>query len=468
MGNELLRPAMVDFEVAGAELGDKRLTDRLRLVARRAVEAPDVGFPQMVESDAELEGVYRFLSNKRVTVEAILAPHIAASLQRMRTRDETLIVHDTTSFEFGGESKRDGLGLMTGNGQGFFAHVALAVAPGPSRLALGVLGLEHWKRSTRKKSNHNKDTRKDGNRESLRWGRMLETVEALRAEHGFQCIHIMDREADIIDVLLNARSLGARFVIRAAHDRALMDGDDHIRERVASLIPLVKCEIALNSRSDKGRPGVVRKRHPKRSARKATLGIAGCTVEVSPGPHHKAESAVRINVVHVREIDPPPNEPAVDWLLYTSEPIETSEQLLSVVDAYRARWVIEEYFKALKTGCAIEKRQLESYRALTNVLALFIPVAWRLLIARSIARATPKAPARAILTPVQIHLLVHKLKLTAPPATAEEASYALARLGGHLRRNGDPGWQTLGRGFETLLAMQAGWQAAVDAGICDQ
>lgn len=73
MGSEVLRGSEVDTEVAAAELGDKRLTDRLRLVARRAVEAPDVGFPQMVESDAELEGFYRFLSNKRVTVEGILA-----------------------------------------------------------------------------------------------------------------------------------------------------------------------------------------------------------------------------------------------------------------------------------------------------------------------------------------------------------------------------------------------------------
>lgn len=468
MGSELSRSPKVDLEVAGADLGDKRLTDRLELVARRAVEAPDRGFPQMVESDAELEGIYRFLSNKRVTVEGILAPHIAASVERMRARGETFVVHDTTSFEFGGESKRAGLGLMVGNGQGFFAHVALAVAPGAARLALGVVGLEHWRRTTRKKSNHNKDTRKDDNRESLRWGRMLAAVEAMRVEHGLRCIHIMDREADIIDVLLNARRLEARFVIRAAHDRALLDGDDHIRERIGSLVPAVKCEVALNSRSDKGRPSVVRKRHPKRSARKATLGIAGCTVELSPGPHHPGQSAVRVNAVHVKEIEPPPNEPAVDWLLYTTEPIETPEQLVAVVDAYRARWVIEEYFKALKTGCAIEKRQLESYRALTNVLALFIPVAWRILIARSVARATPKAPARDILTSVQLRLLVHKLKLTAPLETAKDASYALARLGGHLRRNGDPGWQTLGRGFETLLAMQAGWQAAVDAGICDQ
>ena len=468
MGNALSRPAPLGSEMAGADLGDTRLSDRLSRIADCAMAAPDFGFPQMVESDAELEGIYRFLSNERVTAEAILAPHIEASLGRAASRGAVLVVHDTTSFEFGGTSRREGLGLMIGNGQGFFAHVALAVAPDASRLALGVLGLEHWRRTTRKKSNGNKNTRKDGSRESLRWGRMLDAVEAMRTERGFECIHVMDREADIIEVLLGARRLDARFVIRSTHDRALKDGEDHVRDRVASLTPRVRCEIEINSRSDRGRPGVVRKRHPKRTARKATLGIAGCTVALSPGPHHGKELPVRINVVHVHEIDALSGEPAVDWLLYTSEPIETEAQLMAVVDAYRARWVIEEYFKALKTGCAIEKRQLESYRALTNVLALFIPVAWRLLVARSVARATPTAPARTILSDVQLRLLAHKLQLPTKPKTAEDATYALARLGGHLRRNGPPGWQTLGRGLETLLAMQAGWRAAVAAGICDQ
>ena len=55
----------------------------------------------------------------------------------------------------------------------------------------------------------------------------------------------------------------------------------------------------------------------------------------------------------------------------------------------------------------------------------------------------------------------HKLKLPTVAQTAEEATYAVARLGGHLRRNGAPGWQTLGRGFEALLLMQAGWRAAI-------
>jgi hypothetical protein len=66
------------------------------------------------------------------------------------------------------------------------------------------------------------------------------------------------------------------------------------------------------------------------------------------------------------------------WFLVTAEPVETREQLELIVDAYRARWIIEEFFMALKTGCQIERRQLESYRSLSNALAIFLPIAVRL------------------------------------------------------------------------------------------
>ena len=374
-------------ELRGAELGDERLSRRLTVLAERALGAPDAGFPQMVASDAELEGVYRFLSNEKVTAEGILAPHVTATLDRAASHGTVVVIHDTTSFEFGGASQRKGLGLMIGNGQGFFAHMAVAVAPGESRLALGTLGLEHWPRPTRKHSNHNKKTRLDQERESLRWGRMLEQVELLRGDR-FSCVHVMDREADIIEVLLDARRLGARFVIRSAHDRALLDGG-RLRERIAALKPAVFKQIKLNARSDRGRPGVLRKRHPQRAARSATIGIAACAVEFSTGWFNRGQPAVAVNVVHVRELDPPDGEVPIDWLLCTTEPIGTPEQLTAVVDAYRARWLIEEFFKALKTGCALEKRQLESYRALSNALAVFVPIAWRMLVARSLARSSP-------------------------------------------------------------------------------
>jgi hypothetical protein len=467
-----MRKAAIDVptlaeELSGAELGDARLTRRLTLMATRAMGAPEAGFPQMAVSDAELEGVYRFLSNEKVSATAILAPHIRATAERAASVGTVLVLHDTTSFEFGGNTRRDGLGLMIGDGQGFFAHVALAVAPGESRLALGVLGLEHWQRPTRKHSNHNPYTRLDPSRESLRWGRMLERVEKQRQER-FECIHVMDREADIVEVLLEARRAGARYVIRSAHDRAIDGPDARIRTRVARLKFSVRCEVAITARGNRGRPGVVRKRHPQRAARVATLGIAGCSAELLPGKHHPNETPIPVHLVYVHEINPPSGEAPIDWLLYTTESIDTEEQLMAVVDTYRARWVIEEFFKALKTGCALEKRQLESYRALTNALAMFVPVAWRLLMARSMARAAPNAPASTVISDVELRLLVHKLKLAKPPTTAEEATAAVARLGGHLRRNGAPGWQTLGRGFEALLLMQVGWRAAMAAQRYDQ
>lgn len=180
-----------------------------------------------------------------------------------------------------------------------------------------------------------------------------------------------------------------------------------------------------------------------------------------PNWAHSEASELTVNLVRVWEPSPPEGEPAVSWLLYTSEPIKTRKQLLAIVDYYRSRWLIEELFKALKTGCSIEKRQLETYRALAVALAVFLPIAWRLLLLRSVSRKNPELAAKAIVTDVQLSLLRHELNLKALPKTVGAAALAIAKLGGHLKRNGPPGWQTLGRGLESLLLMEAGWRAAI-------
>jgi hypothetical protein len=121
-------------------------------------------------------------------------------------------------------------------------------------------------------------------------------------------------------------------------------------------------------------------------------------------------------------------------------PIDTPEQVAAIVDAYRARWVIEEFFKALKTGCAYEKRQLETFRALVNALAIFSVVAWRLLLLRYVSRTSPDAPAIGAITPRQVRLLQRIATMKGPgvPAvkmppnpTARDALLAIAKLGGH-------------------------------------
>ena len=451
----------IEREFEGARLGDVRRSRRLVKLAVSAAEKPDVGLPRMVASTAELEGIYRLLSNEHVNAVDIAAPHLSATLARAREAKHCLVLHDSTYFEFPGDGHREGLGLTAGKAQGFLTHLALAVMPGEARVPLGVCGWRHVVRTSSKNTRSKSwyEMSKDPTRESLRWVELLRDVEESRT--GFTCIHVMDREGDVFDLMTTARSLGARFVIRAAHDRALADVEGRLRARIADLRPMTTRKIELSARSDAGRTGAARGKHPARRARVANVAIAGCEVTLKRTLSAQTRDAsVTVNVVRVWEKRPPSGEHAVEWILYTTEPIATKRDLEAVVDAYRSRWLIEEYFKALKTGCAFERRQLESFHALSNVLAVFMPIAWKMLLARSVSRAVPDAPADCLLDSVQLALLRHKLELKTTPQTVEAATFAVARLGGHLRHNGRPGWQTLARGFEALAFMQAGWTAA--------
>src|SRR5439155_25812657 len=142
----------------------------------------------------------------------------------------------------------------------------------------------------------------------------------------------------------------------------------------------------------------------------------------------------------------------------TREPIRTAEQILRVVDYYRCRWPIEEFNKALKTGCRVEARQLVAVTALINAVALLAPIAWSILHLRTLANSVNPPPASTVLAPTQIAVLKAHPKTQnrfddANPPTARDVLYAVAALGGHLKRNGAPGWLTLYRGYKTLTEL---------------
>src|SRR4051812_27778774 len=71
-------------------------------------------------------------------------------------------------------------------------------------------------------------------------------------------------------------------------------------------------------------------------------------------------ASLHLNVVEVREVDPPESESPIVWRIFTTEPIATAKDVARVVDAYRSRWTIEDFFKAIKTGCRYQQLQLES------------------------------------------------------------------------------------------------------------
>ena len=195
----------------------------------------------------------------------------------------------------------------------------------------------------------------------------------------------------------------------------------------------------------------------------ATISYTATKVRI-PRPQYLHEPVPReleLNLVHATEVDPPLGEPKVEWLLYTTLPIETQAQIEDIVDKYRARWAIEEFNGALKTGCAYEAREFESRHALLVMLAMSMPIAVELLALRSRARTEPDAPATDVFTPFQIRVLkaASERKLPDRP-TCQEALLAVARLGGHLKRNGSPGWKVLYRGMETLKSYEVGWALA--------
>ena len=154
------------------------------------------------------------------------------------------------------------------------------------------------------------------------------------------------------------------------------------------------------------------------------------------------------------------SEPPVDWVLATTEPIDSVAEIERIVDTYRSRWVIEEFFKALKTGCEFEKRQLESEHTLSNALGLLVPIAWQMLLLRSLSRSDETAPASDVLTETQVNVLAAFSPKFPTRPTVRQAMLAIAGMGGHIKNNGEPGWIVIGRGFQHLLVLEAGWKAA--------
>jgi hypothetical protein len=422
-----------------------------------------------MQSSAELEGFYRFVNNPEIAAGDILAPHHAASLERAEQAKTVLVVHDTTHAEFPGRVPRRGLGMVTTkHSHGFLAHFSLAVQMDEGRTPLGVLAMKTFTRTGTKWQRVKKSrtrVRDDPTRESLRWWEGMETVERDR-QGRFEAIHVMDAEADFFELLRRAQDAGIRFVVRVGQQkRNVRDGDElvSLREVADRMTPAAWRKVRVNARYRfKGEPRSRIKKHPAREGRMARLAMAAMPVCLHRTKYSRLGGQIELMLVRVWEPNPPPNAPPVEWLLLTSEPGKTKADLARIVDIYRARWVIEDYFKALKTGCALERRQIDSYEALTKATAIFAPIAYRLLLLRGLARQQPSASAREYFSDTELCILRSHdaTRELAPLKTLGDAMLYLARMGGHLKHNGSPGWQTLGRGYEELLSLKAGWEAA--------
>jgi len=457
-------------EFANLDLGDPRRTSRaMRLVAALA-RRPQDSLPALLGTDAELEAAYRLLNNEHIDYDDLLAEHRDRTIGRAEEAGEVLVLHDTTTctFEHGDPNE---IGHLPTGKAGFFVHTSLVVDARRHRRPLGVLHVEPlWRtqrsgRGSRKKKVSGAEAASWKNRESERWGRCVQ--ECAEQLEGCSVVHVMDREADKYELCSQMLELQQRFVIRSRHNRRLAEPQDaeFLREALEKA-PVIAARDVYVSRREGSTAPRSRSLLPARQARSATLSITAGQVAVRR-PRNVPKShtpSLSVNVVVVRELSPPAGQKPIEWVLLTSEPIDTREQVERIVDIYRYRWLIEEFFKALKTGCLYQERMFESRHALLNLLATSLPIAVELLWMRSRVADAPDAPAEDIVTDVELEVLrnMGHRPLPAKP-TAGQVLLAIAGLGGHLKRNGAPGWQVLKRGYQRLLDYTAGWTASQQA-----
>lgn len=469
-------------EFAGLILPDKRLVDRVLQFVAAAAVGPSESLPDMFEDVAGLEGAYRLLNNDRVSLEALHRPHRSRTIERVREASSVVVVHDTSDVQTPWADPSN-VGYLNTGKAGYRAHVSLALGIQSDRPVrpLGVLNLEPVfrpkpSRAKSKKHAGGAETALWKNKEYARWERGVEASARALADCP-SVIHVMDREADCYAIFSQIQRLEQGFVIRLRSDRRARQVDDAddddvdwstLGQLATEMMGVCVRDVPLSKRGAKRAPASL-KTHPPRESRNALLHFSAMNVELCK-PRHVADgpASLTLRFVRVWEPTPPEGEEPVEWLLLTNESCETPEQIVRVVDLYRCRWVIEEFFKALKTGCALEKRQFESREALTNLLALFLPIAVHLLWIRSCARDTPDAPASDVFTSLQLTVLRHRSHrpMSANP-TAREALWVLAGIGGHIPNNGWPGWQVLGRAYAKLLDAVETWKLATAAAARD-
>ena len=451
-------------EFCRAKMPDSRLPARVRDCMTALQAKRDHSFPDAMVSPARLKGFYRLANNPRVDPLDLFEAHACSTAERATGVDEVLVLHDTSTMKPRLASK-DEVGEINTGAAGFYAHVSLALDG--HGCPLGVLALETLHREPDRPRRYlsGSECAKLEGKESDRWLRAVQASE-LRMGLAVRPIHVMDREADSHALLDSLVRRSSRFVIRGDDRTCLLEGETTTILRAFDKLAAVTVqrEIALPQRkSSTTAPKSVRK---ERAARLAKLVVSGCTVEfIRPKYLHDPVGAhLSINVVRVSEPGPPAREDPIEWLLTTSEPIDSPEQMLRIVDIYRRRWVIEEFFKAIKTGCLFEERGLQEREALLLAFVMFLPLACQLLWLRSCSRAHPDAPAEGLLDAVQMSVLRHFASRKLPQApTRRELIWSLASLGGHIKNNGEPGWQVLGRALKSLLELERGWRAALES-----
>jgi hypothetical protein len=406
----------------------------------------------------------RLLRNERVTVERIVAGGAEATARAVTGR-HVLLFQDTSEFNFRtSEGHRRGLGAIgKGVGRGALLHAMIA-ADAEHGDVLGLAGAHVWTRpepvagapKTKKKSKK-KRRRPAAEKEWRRW------VETPQAAKPFLAA------ADMVTVVSDSEADGYRFwaevpdsrthvLGRAYHDRKLAGGGT-LKTAARKWDVLGTRDLTIRERED-------------RPEREAKLELRAGTVTIlRPQECRDLPEQLTLTLIDLREPNPPAGAEPVSWHLLTTHSPADEASAWHIVDWYRRRWTIEQFFRTLKKqGLQVEDSQLETAERLMKLLAIAARAAVIIMQLTQARDGDSSLAAALVFSPAEIATLeaVNAFSYSAPgrprpnphpPLSLPWASWIVARLGGWGGRPKarPPGPITFKHGLDTLQRMAAGW-----------
>jgi len=463
MRTTTLQPAgqWAQEEFAFANLGDPRLSKRLVNVATNLAACPGGTLPQAFAEWAELKAAYRFFDNRGVDFQKVLQPHLERTRLACREPGEYLIIEDTSSLDFSRHGRTQDLGVIgDGQGKGFELHSALAVRveawtleQRPEGQLIGLFD-QQCRRPRPAPEGESRGKRLARRRKSSWWAEIFRPLGP--PPSGCRWIYLADRESDFYEPIQICQEAGVDFVIRGFQDRRLAEGVGRLREALAKAPVLGQSTVELRSRGGE-------------AARTAIVELRSVQVDLD-GPWRPGgwqEPLRGVWVVEVQEVHAPEGvEEPLHWVLLTSLPCRTLAEARRIVGCYTARWWVEEYHKALKSGAGVEDSQLERGGRLEPLIAVLAVVAVRLLNTKLLTRSRPEGTeARESFGKEALAILESKFGRPKGGWTNQNVLVATARLGGFLARKHDgmPGWQTIWRGWQRLMWMCEGLETLNEA-----
>jgi hypothetical protein len=442
-----------------AELGDRRRSARLVTTFEQMRRHPGGTLPDKLSSPADLKALYRLCACRSVTHQALVAAMRNYTLERISNHDgSVLVVHDATELDYTSlESLANELGQIgKGTRCGYICHNMIALDASTGQV-LGLLDQILHCRDEVPEGETLTELRNRETRESLLWVKGTEHLP-----RDMRLIDVADQGASTFEFLEHETKSGRRFVVRNGKVRKVYGGHEpdgpkeYLKEYVQSLPELGR--FTMDIQAQKGR----------KARTQAEFAICGGSILLLP-PHakhgHHGNDPLPLYVVYVAEVSPPPRgEKPIDWMLLTNEPVFHLDDAWRVVEWYERRWVVEEYHKAMKTGCQIEDIQFTAVERLQPAIALLSGVALTLLDLRDASRRPDASTRRAVtlfaLEYVEVLSFWRYGKLRCD-LTIHDFFFALARLGGHQNRKSDhrPGWLVLWRGWMKLQYMLDGYLA---------